>query len=121
MSRPATLVKKVAAGPDFRGVTGLSPRRPRTVMSREPDRAALVRCGFMDWARLPEPPPRGSWAAGGATCRSQGMGAKLIAHRRDYYRGDEAPVFASATGRTLYPQNVARHLLKPPNRSDSGG
>jgi hypothetical protein len=49
------------------------------------------------------------------------MGAKLIAHRRDYYRGDEAPVFASATGRTLYPQNVARHLLKPPNRSDSGG
>jgi integrase len=41
------------------------------------------------------------------------MATKLIAHRRDAYRGDDTPVFASATGRVLYPQNVARHVLKP--------
>lgn len=44
---------------------------------------------------------------------SAGMKAKLIARRRDAYQGDDAPVFASATGRPLYPQNVSRHILKP--------
>jgi integrase len=44
---------------------------------------------------------------------STGMAAKLLAHRRDSYRGDDAPVFASKTGMPLYPQNVSRHVLKP--------
>jgi integrase len=44
---------------------------------------------------------------------SAGMAAKLLAHRRDSYRRDDAPVFASKTGKPLYPQNVSRHVLKP--------
>jgi integrase len=44
---------------------------------------------------------------------SPGMAAKLIAHRRDSYRGDRSPVFASASGRELYQANVSRDALKP--------
>ena len=44
---------------------------------------------------------------------SAGMKTKLIARRRDAYQGDDAPAFASAPGRPLYPQNVSRHVLKP--------
>lgn len=44
---------------------------------------------------------------------SAGMVGKLLVRRRDAYQGDDAPVFPSATGRPLYPQNVSRHVLKP--------
>jgi integrase len=42
---------------------------------------------------------------------SRGMASQLLAHRRDTYRGDEAPVFARHGGRELYPQNVSRQVL----------
>jgi integrase len=48
---------------------------------------------------------------------SSGMAAKLLAHRRDHYGGEDAPVFARRGGRELYPQNVARHVLHPAARS----
>jgi integrase len=44
---------------------------------------------------------------------SPGMAAKLLAHRRDHFGGEGTPVFARRGGRELYPQNVARHVLKP--------
>jgi integrase len=44
---------------------------------------------------------------------STGMREKLLAHRRDHIAGDQAPVFSRRGGRELYPQNVARHVLKP--------
>jgi integrase len=43
---------------------------------------------------------------------SAGMAAKLIEHRRDTYRGEAEPVFARRGGRELYPQNIARDVLK---------
>jgi len=44
---------------------------------------------------------------------SPGMAERLRQHRRDAYRGDTAPVFASASGRELHPSNVASRVLKP--------
>jgi integrase len=44
---------------------------------------------------------------------SKGMGAKLIAHRRDTYKGAESPVFATTTGTPLDPHNVRRQVLRP--------
>jgi integrase len=44
---------------------------------------------------------------------SAGMRPRLLAHRRDSYRGDSAPVFASVSGRELYQANVSRDALKP--------
>jgi integrase len=41
------------------------------------------------------------------------MAARLIARRRDSYRGPESPVFASRTGTELRPSNVWRRTLKP--------
>jgi integrase len=37
----------------------------------------------------------------------------MIAHRRDHFGGEHAPVFARQGGRELYAQNVTRHVLKP--------
>jgi integrase len=48
---------------------------------------------------------------------SAGMAAKLIAHRRDHYGGEEGPVFASSVGTELIPANVARTVLHPAARS----
>lgn len=48
---------------------------------------------------------------------SQGMTAKLLAHRRDTFQGDDSPVFGTPRGRELYPQNVAKSVLKPAARS----
>lgn len=44
---------------------------------------------------------------------SQRMAARLLAHRRDTYRGEGRPVFASRTGTELRPENVHRRVLKP--------
>jgi integrase len=41
------------------------------------------------------------------------MAGKLLAHRRDAYRGEEAPVFASARGTPLHPSNVRGRVLVP--------
>jgi integrase len=41
------------------------------------------------------------------------MAARLLAHRRDSYRGTEGPVFASRAGAQLSPSNVWRRTLKP--------
>ncbi len=38
---------------------------------------------------------------------AEGMARKLLAHRRDSYKGPRAPVFATATGGELNPSNVA--------------
>jgi integrase len=44
---------------------------------------------------------------------SQGMAARLLAHRRDTYRGSQSPVFASGAGTELLPANVYRRTLSP--------
>jgi integrase len=48
---------------------------------------------------------------------SPGMAARLLAHRRDTYGGEDRPVFASATGTVLNSSNIARRDLKPAARS----
>lgn len=44
---------------------------------------------------------------------SAGMAERLRARRRDHYHGEQAPVFASATGTELSRSNLARRVLKP--------
>jgi integrase len=44
---------------------------------------------------------------------SSGMADRLRVHRRDTYRGDHAPIFATATGTELSRPNVAGRVLKP--------
>jgi integrase len=44
---------------------------------------------------------------------SPAMAAQLLAHRRDTYRGDSCPLFASMRGTELHPSNVAGRVLKP--------
>jgi integrase len=44
---------------------------------------------------------------------SAGMAERLTAHRRVHYRGEGAPVFASAAGTELSRPNVAGRVLKP--------
>jgi integrase len=44
---------------------------------------------------------------------SAGMAEHLRERRRDYYRGEAAPVFASAAGTELSRSNVAGRVLKP--------
>lgn len=44
---------------------------------------------------------------------SAGMAERLRARRRDSYRGEAAPVFASASGTELNRPNVAGRVLKP--------
>jgi integrase len=41
------------------------------------------------------------------------MAARLLAHRRDNYKAEDRPVFASATGTELHPSNIAGRVLKP--------
>jgi integrase len=48
---------------------------------------------------------------------SAGMAARLLAHRRDHYGGEQAPVFASSVGTELIAANVARTVLHPAARS----
>lgn len=42
---------------------------------------------------------------------SQGMARQLLEHRRDNYRGDQSPVFASVRGSELQPSNVRSRVL----------
>ena len=49
------------------------------------------------------------------------MRDRLLAHRRDTYRGDKAPVFPSAAGTELHPSNVASRVLKPATRAAGFG
>jgi integrase len=44
---------------------------------------------------------------------SPGMAARLLAHRRDAYGGEDRPVFASKAGTELLPSNVYRRVLAP--------
>jgi integrase len=44
---------------------------------------------------------------------SAGMTERLVARRRDSYRGPKAPVFASTVGTELLPANVYRRVLAP--------
>lgn len=44
---------------------------------------------------------------------SPGMAARLLAHRRDTFEGDDRPVFASAVGTELIPGKVASKVLRP--------
>jgi integrase len=44
---------------------------------------------------------------------SAGMAARLLAHRRDTYRGPSAPVFPSKVGRELGVANVYNRVLRP--------
>jgi integrase len=44
---------------------------------------------------------------------SAGMATRLLAHRRDTFRGEQAPVFASKVGTELLPANVYRRVLTP--------
>jgi integrase len=44
---------------------------------------------------------------------SPGMAARLLAHRRDTYKGPQSPVFASGAGTELLPANVYRRVLAP--------
>jgi len=44
---------------------------------------------------------------------SADMAAKLLGHRRDFYRGPDTPVFASRVGTELLPANVYRRALAP--------
>lgn len=48
---------------------------------------------------------------------SAGMASRLLAHRRDSYRGEDRPVFASAAGGPLHPSNVRNRVLAPAARS----
>jgi integrase len=41
------------------------------------------------------------------------MAQRLLAHRRDGYRGSKAPVFASKADSELRPENVYRRVLAP--------
>jgi integrase len=50
---------------------------------------------------------------------SSGMAARLLAHRRDTYRGPKAPVFPSKTGTPLIRGKVAERVLNPA-REDVG-
>lgn len=54
-----------------------------------------------------------SGAGGRDVPLSTGMAARLLAHRRDSYRGPKAPVFASKVGTPLSPSNVHRGVLEP--------
>ncbi len=44
---------------------------------------------------------------------SPGMSARLLAQRRDAYRGPKSPVFTTTTGTELLPANVYRRVLAP--------
>lgn len=44
---------------------------------------------------------------------SPGMAADLLAHRRDAYGGEDAPVFRSTTGGALRPSNVYGRVVAP--------
>lgn len=44
---------------------------------------------------------------------SDGMAVRLLAHRRDSYKGPKAPVFASYIGTPLSPSNVHKRVLEP--------
>ncbi len=44
---------------------------------------------------------------------SPAFAARLLAHRRDSYKGPEAPVFPSAAGTALRPSNIHRRVLAP--------
>lgn len=44
---------------------------------------------------------------------SPGIAARLLAHRRDTYKGPRSPVFASGAGTELLPANVYRRVLAP--------
>jgi len=44
---------------------------------------------------------------------SAGMAGRLLAYRRDGFRGEDAPVFSRRSGDELYPQNVSKAVLKP--------
>jgi integrase len=44
---------------------------------------------------------------------SPGMAGRLLAYRRDTFRGEDAPVFSRKSGDELYPQNVSKAVLKP--------
>lgn len=44
---------------------------------------------------------------------SPSMAKRLLAHRRDEYRGPKTPVFASKVGTELLPANVYRRVLAP--------
>lgn len=44
---------------------------------------------------------------------SQGIASRLLAHRRDSYKGPKAPLFPSSTGTPLSPANVYRRVLSP--------
>ena len=48
---------------------------------------------------------------------SPGMTRRLLEHRRDSYRGDTRPVFATATGEPLHPSNVNSRVLRPALRA----
>jgi hypothetical protein len=41
------------------------------------------------------------------------MAARRLAHWRDTYVGPQAPVFATATGTELDPNNLRRKVLRP--------
>ena len=44
---------------------------------------------------------------------SPAMAKRLLAHRRDNYKGPKAPVFASKAGTELHPSNVQGRILAP--------
>ena len=44
---------------------------------------------------------------------SEGLAVRLLAHRRDNYKGPKAPVFASKAGTPLSASNVHRGVLGP--------
>jgi integrase len=44
---------------------------------------------------------------------SPGMASRLLAHRRDHYRGEDKPVFSTSVGTELRPANVYRRVLAP--------
>lgn len=48
---------------------------------------------------------------------SAGMAARLLAHRRDTYRGPRAPVFASKVGTELNVNNLRNRILDPAAKS----
>jgi integrase len=48
---------------------------------------------------------------------SVGMRDRLLARRRDSYRGERAPVFATTTGTELSRPNLAGRVLKPAARA----
>lgn len=48
---------------------------------------------------------------------SKGMKARLVAHRRDTYKGSEEPVFSSGVGTTLIRGKVAEKVLNPARKA----